>query len=236
MSPVLVEREGRLALVKLNRPEVLNALSSALLEELDETLRALEDCDVVIVTGSGKAFAAGADIAEISKMTPGEWEDYLALGNRVMDRIERAPFVVIAAVNGYALGGGLELALACDLILADQEAFLGLPEASLGLMPSFGGVKRLTRLVGPLAAKELMLTGKSLSAHEAIRVGLVNRVCSGSSLLPECRTFAKEIQNNSQEAVVAIKRSVVEDDPQRYHDCFASEECKKRLAAFLEKR
>ncbi|MCB1148596.1 MAG: enoyl-CoA hydratase/isomerase family protein [Chlamydiia bacterium] len=177
MNLLLSERIDDTLLLTLNRPDKLNALNQALLQELEQALDDAESLRALVLTGVGeKAFCAGADIKAMRSMQSGEIEEFIRLGLRVAEKIEKAPFPTIAAVRGFALGGGLEMALACDFIYANQTAKLGLPEASLGLIPGFGGVRRLTDAVGKRRAKELMMTAKPLSAEEAKACGLVNRI------------------------------------------------------------
>src|SRR5919205_4270694 len=192
---ILVEREGPVAVLTVNRPKSLNALNSATLRELTQAIReSVDSCRALILTGSGdKAFVAGADIAEMAPMTPWQAREFSELGHVLTALLEDIPAATIAAVNGYALGGGLELAVACDMIFASENARLGLPEVSLGVTPGFGGTQRLVRLVGKLRAKEIIFTGDMVDAQTAARIGLVNSVLPQGELLSHCKKIATKI-------------------------------------------
>src|SRR5687767_9736793 len=188
---LLLTREGASALVTLNRPRVLNALNASTLDELRRVMVVLADdaaVRAVIVTGAGeKAFVAGADIGELVDLPPSRAQEHARTGQRVFDLIENLGKPVIAAINGFALGGGCELAMACTLRLAASTATLGQPEVNLGIPPGFAGTQRLARLVGKGVALELLLTGRHVTADEAYRIGLVNRVVPPDELLPEAK-------------------------------------------------
>ena len=192
--------EDGIALVRINRPEVLNALNARLLDELERAFHSLgqdEAVKVVIMTGTGeKSFVAGADIKELSSLAGVSGRAYSLRGQQVFDAIENCPKPVIAAVNGYCLGGGCELALACHVRIASENARFGQPEVKLGLIPGYGGTQRLPRLVGRGRAMELLLTGDTVDAKEAERIGLVNRVVPAGELLDHCRQLAKKIMAN----------------------------------------
>ena len=194
LANILVAREDAIAIVTINRPKVLNALSSETLDELRRSLLALRhDASIrcVIVTGAGdKAFVAGADINELAQLTPARAREHALRGQHVFDLLENLGKPVIAAINGYALGGGCELAMACALRLAADTAKLGQPEVNLGLIPGYGGTQRLARLIGSGRALELLLTGEPISAQEAHRLGLVNRVLPAADLMSEARKLA----------------------------------------------
>src|SRR6266850_1588679 len=194
---LLVETRDGIAHIMINRPEKLNALDRQTMREIDGAVAAAgEDpsVGVLIVTGSGeRAFAAGADIGELSAQTPVEGTAYARRGQEVLDRLERLGKPSIAAINGYALGGGLELAMACTLRLAAESAKLGQPEVALGIIPGYGGTQRLARLVGAGRALELILTGDPIDAREAHRIGLVNRVVPAAELLPSAESLARAI-------------------------------------------
>src|ERR687883_1753539 len=192
---IVVERDGPVATITLNRPKSLNALNSATLRELTQAVReTVDSCRALILTGAGdRAFVAGADIAEMAPMTPWNAREFSELGHVVTALLEDIPVATIAAVNGYALGGGLELAVACDMIFASENARLGLPEVSLGVTPGFGGTQRLVRLVGKLRAKEMIFTGDWVDAKRALEIGLVNAVLPGPKLLEHCRGIAQKI-------------------------------------------
>jgi enoyl-CoA hydratase len=194
---LLLEREGAVAIVTINRPKVLNALNTRTLDEFRRVVLDLKDDDgvrVVIVTGAGeKAFAAGADINELAVQTPTGGRELALAGQQVLDAIENMGKPVIAAINGYALGGGCELAMACTLRLAADTAKLGQPEINLGIIPGYAGSQRLSRLVGKGKAMELILSGASIGASEAERIGLVNRVVPAAELMTEARRLAGQL-------------------------------------------
>ena len=251
MQNLLLERDGALAIVTVNRPDKLNALNAATLGELEATLGELRDdaqVQVVIVTGAGeKAFVAGADIAELAKLDALSGRETARRGQRVFRSLELFPKPVIAAVNGFALGGGCELALACHVRIASENAAFGLPEVGLGVIPGYGGTQRLARLVGRGRAIEMVLTGQRITAAEAQRIGLVNRVVPGGSLLGEARALAAAILANGPVAVRAALESIQRglDMPLDAGLAFeanvfgvvcATEDMREGLAAFLEKR
>ncbi len=193
---IRLENNSGLATIVLDRPETLNAINDAVLDELDQAFTMLERDDqarVVMITGGGdKAFVAGGDIAAMRQMSVLEGEKFVYRGQEVLKKIEDSRKVVIAALNGYTLGGGMELALACDIRIASEKAKLGLPEVCIGLYPGWGGTQRLVRLVGKGITKELVFTGERLSAEEAKELGLVNKVVKHEELLPYCRTLAEK--------------------------------------------
>lgn len=200
-----VEIEDGIALITVNRPQVMNALNGQTLDELSRTLQMIGDdpkTAVVIITGSGdKAFISGADLQEIAGLSQPEARELSRRGQSLFDAIEQFSRPVIAAINGFCLGGGCELALACHLRVASTNARLGQPEVKLGLIPGYGGTQRLPRLVGRGAALELLLTGDMISAEEALRIGLVNQIVEPERLLPVCRKLAARILRNSFSAV-----------------------------------
>jgi enoyl-CoA hydratase len=201
------------ALLTIDRPATLNAIDAEVLADIEgavTTLEASTSVRVVVLTGQGRAFVAGGDIAHMASLAPAEGERWVTWGQAVLGRLERLPQVSIAAINGYALGGGLELALACDLRIAAETAQLGLPEVRVGLIPGWGGTQRLLRLVGPSRARELILTGRAVTAEEALRLGVVSRVVAGDRLLAACHELAREICGASPTAVRAAKRALVE--------------------------
>ena len=245
-----VEMHGDIALLTITRPTALNALNASLLSELLNFLeQAAKEgkCRALILTGSGaKAFIAGADIKQMVEMDHRQMLTFCALGQSVTLALEQAPFLTIAAVNGYALGGGLEMALACDFIYAAQSAKLGLPEVTLGIIPGFGGTQRLARAIGTRQAKEIIMSGKMLSAEEAQALGIVNRVCSEADLLSDCLASAAAIVKYSRTAIAQIKRAVdcgynmgmaeaLELERNMCAVCFASPERKIGMEAFLKK-
>jgi enoyl-CoA hydratase len=194
---LLLERDGTIATVTINRPKLLNALSTQTIDELRRAVLALKHdagIRVAILTGAGdKAFAAGADITELAELTPASGREHVRRGQHVLDLIEQLGKPVIAAVNGYALGGGCELAMACTMRIAAESAKLGQPEINLGLIPGYAGTQRLSRLIGRGRALEMLLTGEPVSAAEALRLGLVNRVVAPAELMPAARTLAATI-------------------------------------------
>jgi enoyl-CoA hydratase len=209
---LLLTREGAVALVTINRPQVLNALNTQTLDELRRAMLDLQqDAAVraVIVTGAGeKAFVAGADIRELSVQRPADGKEHAIRGQHVFDTIENLGKPVIAAINGFALGGGCELAMACTLRIAAATARLGQPEINLGLLPGFGGTQRLARLIGKGAALDLLLTGRQVSADEALALGLVNRVVAAEQLITEARRAATELAAKAPIAVQYIIEAV----------------------------
>src|SRR5437764_12908428 len=206
---IQVERDGQIATITVNRPKSLNALNSHTLRELTLAVRECADSRVIILTGAGdRAFVAGADIAEMAPMGPWQAREFSELGHVLTALLEDIPSATIAAVNGYALGGGLELAVACDMIYASENAKLGLPEVTLGITPGFGGTQRLVRLVGKLRAKEIIFTGEMVDARQAAQIGLVNAVLPREQLIPHCRQIAAKIATRGPLAVARAKRLV----------------------------
>lgn len=248
---ILVERDGHVATVTLNRPEKLNALNAALVGELLAAIREL-DADpsvrAVVMTGAGeKAFAAGADIGAMSEMSTAQAKAFADLGHAVGAAIESAHFPVIAAINGFALGGGCELALACDFAYASDKAKLGQPEVNLGVIPGFGGTQRLARRVGVARARELCMTGDTIGAEEALRIGLVNVVVPHADLLNKARETAKKIAAKGPVAIAQCKRVLYrgadvplaianELEAQAFATLFGTADQREGMKAFLEKR
>jgi enoyl-CoA hydratase len=212
LQNLLLERDGAIAVVTVNRPQVLNALDLATLGELRRTMTALGDdgeIRCIILTGSGeKSFVAGADITELAVQSPAGGREHARRGQAVFDTIERLGKPVLAAINGYALGGGCELAMACTIRLAADTARLGQPEINLGIIPGYGGTQRLARIVGTGRALELLLTGDQVSAAEAHRLGLVNRVVPAAELMTEARKLAATIAAKAPLAVRYILEAV----------------------------
>lgn len=238
----------RIGVIKINKPQTLNALSSELLEELTSAIdrvEADEDLRVVIFTGEGKAFVAGADISEMKDMSANEANDYAMLGAQLFQRIEFLNLVTITAVNGFALGGGCELAMACDIRIASDKAKFGQPEVGLGITPGFSGIRRMMEIVGEAKAKEYIFSGRMFDALEAERIGLVNKVVPADSFMEECQKMAEEIASKSFNAVItskkvmnALKENV--DEKVRYQsecfaDCFKHRDQKAGMNAFLNK-
>jgi enoyl-CoA hydratase len=209
---LLLDRDGAVAFLTINRPQVLNALNSATIDELRHAVLDVKHdaaIRVVVITGAGdKSFVAGADINELAVQTPVEGKEHARQGQHVFDLIEDLGKPVIAAINGYALGGGCELAMACTLRVAATTARLGQPEVNLGLLPGYGGTQRLTRLVGKGVALDLLLTGRHVEAEEALRIGLVNRVVPREALIPDVTTLARELAAKAPVAMQYIIESV----------------------------
>ncbi len=240
-----------IAVITFNRPKALNALNAALLAEFDAALDAVESdpaVRVLVLTGTGeKAFVAGADIKEINRLGPLGAKRFARRGADRITRLTRLPVPVIAAVNGFALGGGTEMALACDFIYAAQSARFGLPEINLGIIPGFGGTQRLPRLIGPARARELIYTGRMIDADEALELGIVNRVCADDQLMDTVQETARLIASKGRVALRAAKQAVntglnvdldsglaLENDA--FALCLASPDAREGTGAFLEKR
>lgn len=247
---LLIKRQDDIAILSFNRPKVLNALDSSVLKELDEAIDEIEkddDINVLVITGEGKAFVAGADISEMRDKTAAEGRSFGEFGSKVFRKIELMEKPVIAAVNGFALGGGCELAMSCDIRIAGEKAKFGQPEVGLGITPGFAGTQRLPRLVGTAKAKELIFTGNIINAKEAEKIGLVNNVVPQEELMDEVLKMAKKIAANGQIAVkyskAAINRGINCDldtgneiEMDLFGLCFATEDQKEGMSAFLEKR
>lgn len=251
MTNVLLEKKGHIAVATINRPQALNALNSDVLTDLDElvnVVRADSDIRALVITGSGaKAFVAGADIGEMSTLTPEEGEAFGKHGNDVFRRIETLPIPTIAAVNGFALGGGCELSMACDIRICADTAVFGQPEVGLGITPGFGGTQRLARLVSPGMAKQLIYTARNIKADEAYRIGLVNAVYPAEELLPQAEKLANTIAANAPIAVRACKKAINEGlqvdmdaavviEEKLFGSCFKTADQIEGMGAFLEKR
>jgi enoyl-CoA hydratase len=250
MNHLSFQKRDRVGILKINRPEALNALNQALLEELDQFLSGgikPAGIRVLILTGEGKAFIAGADIKEMQAFDGAGTRAFCNLGHKVMGLLETVEVVTIAAINGFALGGGLELALACDFAYASSTAKMGLPEVSLGVTPGFGGTQRLPRAVGVRQAQEMIATGQFLDASEALRIGLVNKVVEPDNLLDETLATAEKIIQNSLSAVLRA-RGVVRDgaglpldqalelEKKAFLACFSTKDQAEGMAAFIDKR
>lgn len=246
----VLEKDNVIYRLIINSPKTLNSLSTEVLVELEEIIDSLyidQDCRCLIITGIEKAFVAGADISEMSSMTYHEALLYGKLGHRVFSKIEEAPFVTIAAINGFALGGGLELALSCDIRIASKRAKIGQPEVGLGIIPGFGATQRLTRLIGISKAKLLIFTGETLKAEEAERIGIISLVTEPETLTDEARKIAHNIISKSHNAVMTAKKAIQEgiEMPKRealkaeevlFATCFSHNDQKEGMGAFLEKR
>jgi enoyl-CoA hydratase len=243
--------KAAVATLTVNRPAALNALNRVVLEDIAQVLNEVRSDSavrVLIVTGAGdRAFVAGADIAAMSEMAPGEGLEFSRIGHRVMHSIEDLPIPVIAAVNGFALGGGLELAMACDLIIASEKARFGQPEINLAIIPGFGGTQRLPHRIGQARAREFVLTGDMFDARTALALGLVNQVVAPEELLPAARKLAEKLASKSavalRQAKVELRASFTmeEDAGLRFEQAafglaFASEDRVEGTRAFVQKR
>ena len=248
---ILLEVTDSIGWLKINRPDSLNALNSEVVESLEFALRNLEQdttVKVVVITGAGeKAFVAGGDIKEMVAMAPLAARAFSRKGQQMIEYIEKMHKPVIAAVNGYALGGGLELALACDFIYASDKAKFGLPEVTLGVIPGFGGTQNLPRLIGPNKARELIFSGKVITAQQAREWGVVNAVFPAEELTAKVMEIARAIARNGMLAVASAKDAVVnglnmtKEDGLRYESAlfatlFATQDQKEGMQAFIEKR
>ncbi|MGQ3672919.1 enoyl-CoA hydratase [Xanthobacter sp. TB0136] len=245
---VLVEREGRVAIVRLNRPKALNALNLAVMTEMSKVITALDsDVDVgaIVITGSEKAFAAGADIKEMAERSSVEM--LLADWFAGWDAVGRCRTPLIAAVSGFALGGGCELAMMCDLIIASETARFGQPEIKLGVIPGMGGSQRLTKAIGKYKAMDLVLTGRMIDAHEAERAGLVSRVVPAERHMEEVLETARTIANFGKPSLISAKEAVnralelglnegILFERRTFHALFSTEDQKEGMRAFTEKR
>ena len=249
MDYILYEQKGQTGIITINREKALNALNSQVLDELNTTLDAvnLDEVRCLILTGAGtKSFVAGADIGEMSTLTKAEGEAFGKKGNDVFRKIETFPIPVIAAVNGFALGGGCEISMSCDIRICSDNAVFGQPEAGLGITPGFGGTQRLARLVGAGMAKQMIYTARNIKADEAYRIGLVNAVYTQEELLPAAEKMAAGIAKNAPIAVRNCKKAINEGldldmdaavalKEKLFGDCFESEDQKYGMAFFLDK-
>lgn len=248
---LIITIADQVAQVSINRPEAMNSLNTATITELSVTIDELEkqaDVKVIIITGAGeKAFVAGGDIASLSTFTPMQARELSIMVGKLFQSIEDSPCVVIAAINGYALGGGCELALACDLRLAAEHAQLGQPEINLGIIPGWGGTQRLSRLVGSSRAKELMFTGERVTAQRGLEIGLIDHVYPDDQLLTNAQTLAQTIASKPQTAIQMIKTAVnngmamdknkaIQYETDLFGLCFTTADQKEGMDAFLEKR
>ena len=262
MEFVLYEQKGQIATITINRPKALNALNSVVLDELNAVIDAVDLNEVrcLILTGAGeKSFVAGADIGEMSSLTKAEGEAFGKKGNDVFRKLETLPIPVIAAINGFALGGGCEIAMSCDIRICSDNAVFGQPEVGLGITPGFGGTQRLARLVGPGMAKQLIYTARNIKAAEALRIGLVNQVVSATvdeagevvttaqaNLIATAEKMAAGIAKNAPIAVRNCKKAINEGlevgmdeaiviEEKLFGDCFETEDQKYGMAFFLDK-
>lgn len=250
MNYVQYEQNELVGIITISREKALNALNSEVLSELEAVIDgvSIENTRCLIITGAGeKAFVAGADIAEMSQKTKAEAQAFSAKGNAVFRKIEKLAIPIIAAVNGFALGGGCELSLSCDIRIASENAVFAQPEAGLGITAGFGGTQRLARTIGIGKAKEMLYTCGKVKADEAFRLGLVNAVYPADQLMEECLKLAGKIARNAPIAVRASKKAVNEGmqvdidsaiaiEAKQFGECFESEDQKNAMAAFCEKR
>lgn len=242
--------EGHVGIITINRPKALNALNEDVLKDIEAAFDAVDLSEIraIIVTGAGeKSFVAGADIAAMSTMTKEQGEAFGKFGNDIFRKIETFPVPVIAAVNGFALGGGNELAMSCDIRICSDNALFGQPEVGLGITPGFGGTQRLARLIGVGKAKEMVYGARNIKADEAYRLGLVNAVYTQEELMPAAMQLASGIAKNAPIAVRNSKKAMNEGlqvdmdqaiviEEKAFGDCFETEDQKEGMAAFLEKR
>lgn len=249
MEYILYEVNGAVGKITINREKALNALNSQVLDELNTTLDTvnLDEVRCLILTGAGaKSFVAGADIAEMSTLTKAEGEAFGKKGNDVFRKLETFPIPVIAAVNGFALGGGCEIAMSCDIRICSDNAVFGQPEVGLGITPGFGGTQRLSRLVGAGMAKQMIYTARNIKADEALRIGLVNAVYTQEELMAQTEKMAAGIAKNAPIAVRNCKKAINEGldvdmdqaiviEEKLFGDCFETEDQKYGMAFFLDK-
>ena len=247
---LILEKDGPIAVLKINRPEALNALNEQTLRDLMHAVTELEtdrDISVVILTGEGKAFIAGADIKHMVKLTPLQAKVFAEYGHNLLNKIEASRLPFIAAVNGYALGGGCEVMMACDIAIASTKAKIGQPEINLGISPGFGGTQRLTRHIGRMRAKELLLTGDNISAQEAHELGLVNKVVEPEALMVTAMELAGKIASKSDVQISFIKALVNKGadidlatanylEISYFSSSFSTHDQKEGMNAFIEKR
>lgn len=249
MEFITYEQEGFVGVITINRPKALNALNSQVLKELDEAFSAvdLETTRCLILTGAGeKSFVAGADIGEMSTLTKAEGEAFGKAGNDVFRKIETFPIPVIATINGFALGGGCEIAMSCDIRICSDNAVFGQPEVGLGITPGFGGTQRLARLVGAGKAKEMIYTAFNIKSDEAFRIGLVNAVYPQAELMEAAKKMAAKISKNAPIAVRACKKAINDGldadmdqaiviEEKLFGSCFETEDQVDGMTAFLNK-
>jgi enoyl-CoA hydratase len=248
---IIFQIDEGIATIAFNRPKALNALNTALLEDFSHALDEIaadENIRVLVLTGAGdKSFVAGADINELATYNPLTAKNFARKGHTILAKLQELPIAVIAAVNGFALGGGTEIAIACDFIYASENAKFGQPEINLGLIPGFGGTQRLPRLIGINMAKELVFSGKMISAAEAEKIGLANKVVPQDQLMEEVMKTAKEIACKGKVSLRAAKQAInngmnadlatgIHIEIEGFATCYASSDSKEGTAAFLEKR
>lgn len=250
MQYIKLQQQDAVIIVTISRPEALNALNVSLLMELQETFMSIAQkrtIRAVILTGEGRAFAAGADIAEMKDFKKNEAKDYAMRGQDVFSMIENIPQPVIAAINGFALGGGCELALSCDIRIASSKAKFGQPEVGLGITPGFGGTQRLVRTVGLGMAMQMIFTGQSIDAQEALRIGIVNAVYEPDTLMKEAIAMATQIASNAPLAVRAAKEAMRKGadahlysnlltEAELFSSCFMTQDQMNAMQAFADKK
>ena len=250
MAFVEVTKQGNIGIITMNRPEALNALSSAVFADLSKALDQVErdeEVYVVIITGAGRAFVAGADIGEMAHMNVEEGLSFSELGNSLLMRVDMFPKPTIAAVNGFALGGGCELSLACDIRIASEKAKFGQPEVGLGIIPGFGGTQRMARIIGTGPAMELIFTADTIDAKQAEKIGMVNHVGPAEELMDAAIAMAEKIASKAQVAIrtskMALRRGIdcdintaVTYEALAFATCFGTEDQKDAMKAFVEKR
>lgn len=238
-----------IAIITISRPQALNALNSLFFDELDALLDELNTplVKAVVITGEGKSFVAGADIAEMAQMNAEQGEAFSRKGQQVFNKMERFPVPVIAAINGFALGGGCELAAACDIRLASEKAKFGQPEVNLGLIPGYSGTQRLPRLLGKGSANYLLMSGEMITANEALQINFVQKVYPPDELLPQAKKLAITIASKGAEAVKRLKKTVMQGmelpfleaedvEAKNFGSCFGTPETTEGINAFLNKR
>jgi enoyl-CoA hydratase len=248
---IILTIDSSIATITMNRPKAMNALNGAILDELDtaiDQIRTDPQVRVLVITGAGdKAFVAGADISQLATMTPLQGKQFSDKGQRILSKLETLPIPVIAAVNGFALGGGTELAMACDFIYASEQAKFGLPEITLGIIPGFGGTQRLARLVGCNLARELVYTGTIFPASQAMEYGLVNKIFPHDSLMDEVLKTARAIATKGAASLRAAKEAInagldvdletgCRFETDAFALCMSSPDAREGTSAFLEKR
>lgn len=250
MENVLLEKQGHVSIITINRPKALNALATAVLEDLESVIKTVEEDKntyAAIITGAGdKSFVAGADIVEMKDKSVKEAEEYSAFGNKIFRAIEQLHCPVIAAVNGFALGGGCELSLSCDIRIASENAVFGQPEVGLGITPGFGGTQRLARTVGVGFAKELIYTARNIKADKALAIGLVNQVVPAEDLMATALKMANGIAKNAPIAVSQSKKAInnglqmdidagLNEEIKDFAECFASEDQTYGMECFVNR-
>ncbi|WP_206460004.1 enoyl-CoA hydratase-related protein [Anaerovorax sp. IOR16] len=250
MSVVVTEKKDKVAIIKINRPEAMNSLNGEVLQAISDAVDAAAsdvEVEVLLFTGEGKAFVAGADIAAMSVMDEKAGNEFGTFGSAVFRKIETLEKPSIAAINGFALGGGCELSMSCDMRIASEKAKFGQPEVGLGITPGYSGTQRLPRIVGKAKAMELILTGDIITAQQAAEIGLVNKVVSPETLMDEAMALAAKITKNAPFAVRASKKAIqmgvelpmseaIALETELFGQCFATEDQKEGMGAFLEKR